>query len=68
MVVLVGTANALDTFHRGLVANMAAQRVTRIGRVNHEPAAIDDGDRLLDQTALRIVRVYFEELRHIESN
>ncbi len=64
MMVLVGAANPLDALHRGLVADVAAERVTRIGRVNDDAAAVDDRDRLLDQPALRIVRMNFEILRH----
>ena len=62
--ILVGASDALNALHRGLVADMAAQGVTRIGRINHHPAAIDDGDRLLDQTALWIVRMDLKKLGH----
>ena len=62
--ILVGAADPLDPLHRRLVADMATQRVTRISRINNEPAAIDNRHGLLDQTALRIIRMNFEKLGH----
>ena len=61
---VVGAANALNTLHSRFIANMATERVARIGRVDDEPTTIDDGNRLLNQASLRVVRVDFKKLRH----
>jgi len=44
----VGAPDALDPFHGGLIADMAAKRIARIGGINHQSAAIDNRYRLLD--------------------
>jgi hypothetical protein len=61
---IIGATNTLDTFHCGLVADVTAERVARIGRVDNQTTAINNRHGLLNQASLRIVRVNFEELRH----
>ena len=62
MMLVIGATNTLYALHGRFIADVTTQRVTRIGRVDYEPAAIDDGDGLLNQAPLRVVRVDFEEL------
>ena len=66
MMLAVGATDSLDTLHRILVADMATECVTRVGGINHQTTAIDDGNGLLNQTLLGIVRMDFKKLRHNE--
>ena len=52
---------ALQSF---LVADMAAKRVARIGRIGDHTAAVDDTHGLMDQSSLRMGGMYFEILAH----
>ncbi|MCY1466521.1 hypothetical protein D9M71_848510 [compost metagenome] len=61
---LVQPAQAADALDRALVADQAAQRIGRIGRIDDHPAGPDDLHGLLDQARLRILRVYLEKLTH----
>ena len=38
--------------------------ITGVSGINNQPTAIDDGNCLLNQSPLRVVRMNFEELRH----
>jgi hypothetical protein len=64
VVFVVGASNALNPFHRGLIADVTTERIARIGGVDHQSATIDDRYRLLDKSSLRIIRMNFKELRH----
>jgi len=64
VVFVIELADALDSLHRRFIADMATQCVARIGGVNHQPAPVDDRDRLLNQAPLRVVGMNFEELGH----
>src|SRR5690606_14226867 len=61
MMVLVRLTDPRDALHRRLVADVAAQRIAGIGRVNDYSTVADDRDRLPDQPRLRIFRMDFEE-------
>src|SRR5690606_25351267 len=58
---LADTANALE---RALIAELAAQRVGRIGRIGYDAAAADDFYSARDEAGLRVVGVNLEELAH----
>src|SRR5438477_12183966 len=64
MVTRVDRADGTDALHRGLVADMTAQRVTRISRVNDHSSGADNLDRLKYQPRLRISGMNAEKLRH----
>ncbi|MNN98013.1 hypothetical protein D3C81_2173000 [compost metagenome] len=61
---LIQPAQTADALDRALVADQAAQRIRRIGRIDDYPAGLDDLHGLLDQARLWILRVYLEELTH----
>ena len=60
----VGAPQALNTLHRIFVADMATERIAGVGGIDYQATAIDDGNCLLNQAPLRIVRMDFEELCH----
>ena len=60
----VHPAHEADALNRGLVADMAAQRVAGIGRIDHDAALADDLAGLPDEPRLRIARMHGEALRH----
>ena len=64
MMFAVGATNALDTLHRILVTDMTPQCIARVGGINHQATAVDDGNGLLNQTPLRVVGVDFKKLCH----
>ena len=53
MMMTIGLADAPHPLQRILVADMAAERVTGIGRIGDEPAAAHDFRRAADQPRLR---------------
>ena len=53
-----------DSLNRFLVADMTTERVGGIRRIHDHPALADDLCRLVNQTALRIVRMDAKELAH----
>src|SRR5438105_3712199 len=55
MVARVDRADGTDALHRGLVADVTAQRVTRISRVNDHPPGAYNLDRLAYQSRLWII-------------
>jgi len=61
VMMLVRLPDASDAFHRGLIADMAAQRVTGVRRVHDDSALAQDFHRLLYETWLRIFGMYFEK-------
>ena len=64
MVFQVDFADGEDAFHRGFVAEFAAERVAGVGGVHDNPAAAYDIGSLFDQAFLRVVGVDGEELCH----
>src|SRR3569623_3789774 len=66
MMLVVDAANAAQALDRILVVQPASQRITGIGRQRDDAAAIDNLNRLLDQSELRIIRMNLKELAHRE--
>ena len=64
MVFQIDFSDGEYAFHRRLIAEFAAQGVTRIGRINHHSALIDDFDCLLDEAFLGIVGMNGKKLCH----
>ena len=64
MVVLQGTDPA-DPLNRSLIAQLAAQRVGRVCRVNHNPSSLNDRHRLIDKAHLRRLGMNRKKLAHI---
>ena len=60
MMIAVRLANLADAFERGLVADMAAQRVARIGGIDDDRAATQRFDRLAHIAALWRDRVQLQ--------
>ena len=48
MVMFVDTAYAAQSFHRGLIAEMATEGIAGIGRIDNHTPAVDHLHRLLD--------------------
>ena len=67
IVFVVQLAQTADTLHRILVADMATERIGRIGGINHHAAGSDDLHRLFDQAQLWVFRVNLEKLTHANS-
>jgi len=63
---VVELSDALDALHSRFIADMAAQRITRIDRIYHQPTAIDDRNRLLNQPFFRVIGVNVKILRHCD--
>src|SRR5581483_4537696 len=61
---VVERAYTADALHGRLVPDVAADRITRIGRVDDHAAVAHDLDGALYQARLRILGVNFEVLRH----
>ena len=61
MMMLVGLADSGDALHRGLVADMAAERITGVGRIDDDAALTNDVHSLPDQARLGISGVNFAE-------
>jgi hypothetical protein len=66
VVLVVHRADAAQTFGRGLVVQMAHERIARIGRDRRDAARVQDLRGLLQQARLRVVGMDFEVLRHRE--
>jgi hypothetical protein len=66
-VFVVQLAQATNTLHRVLVADMATNRVGGVGRVDHHPTVADDFHSLFDQARLRVFRMNLEELAHAKA-
>jgi len=64
VVLVVDTADAAQRLGRGLVIEMAHQRIARIGGDRRNAAGVQDLRRLLQQPVLRILGVDFKILRH----
>ena len=64
MVSLVDTADLPDAPRRDGVADVAAQRIARVGRVRDDAALAQDRRRLPDEARLRVGRMNLEELGH----
>src|SRR5690606_25462511 len=64
VVLVIETPQAADALQRALVAQLAAQRVGRVGRVGDHAAGAQDLHRLLDQPRLGVLRVNLEKLAH----
>ena len=60
----VDSAYGAYAFHRVLVANVAAQRITGVRRIYGNAAVSNDFDRVPDQTRLRIFGMYGKQLWH----
>ena len=52
--------------HDILVAQLAAQRITRIGRINDNTARPHNGGRLSYQAQLRVIGMDGKELSHVK--
>src|SRR5690606_35876721 len=66
MMTCVDAADGADALHRALVTDVAAERITGVGRIHDNAAAADDFRRAPDQAWLRIVRMDGKKLRHGE--
>ena len=55
MVACIDLAYRADALHRRLVADVTAEGVARIRRIDDHPAVANDRDRLADQPQLRII-------------
>ncbi len=64
VVLVVDFANTAYALQCILVTDMAAERVTRIGRVDDHATTVDDIDCLLDEARLRMRGMNFEILGH----
>ena len=64
MMPFVDAADLPDAPRRVGVADVAAERVARIGRIGDHAAVAQDRRRLPDQARLRVGRVNLEELGH----
>ena len=64
VVLVVDAADAPQVLDRGLVVEMADERVARIGRDRGDAAGVQDLRRLLQQADLRVLGMDFEVLRH----
>ena len=60
----VGLANAPDAVERLLVADVAAERVAGIRRIDDQPALAQDLGGAADQSQLRILGMKLEVLAH----
>ena len=60
----VDAANLANAPRRRRVADVAAERVARIGRIGDDPARPQDRRRLPDEPRLRIGGMHLEELGH----
>ena len=60
----IGLPNVADALQGGLIADMAAKRITRIGGVNDHPAAAQDLDRLANEASLRRHRMQLQVDTH----
>jgi hypothetical protein len=68
MMMLVDLTDTRNALHRCLVTDVAAQRVTRVGRVYDDAAAPDDLNGLTNQARLRVLGMNLEKLaRHDET-
>jgi hypothetical protein len=64
--VLIHLPYGPNTRHHMLVAQLAAQRITRIGRVNDDATCPHDGHGLPYQPQLRIIGMNGKELSQVE--
>jgi len=64
MMMPVGAANASQALERGRIADVAAERIARVGRIGDDPAAAHDLGRAANQSQLRILPVQLEVLGH----
>ena len=53
MMVAIGLANGANALERGLVADVTAERIARIRRIDDHAAAAQTLDRLANEAALR---------------
>jgi hypothetical protein len=60
----VEPANFANPVERGLVADVAAERVRRVCRIHDDTAAANDVGCLNEQSALRMRRMYGKILAH----
>jgi intracellular septation protein len=67
IMISVRLTNVADTFERGLVTDVAAQRITRIRGIDDDPAAAQRLNRLANVAALRGDRVQFQIDTHFVS-
>lgn len=65
VVLLVQLAQAPNPLDGVFIANLAAQRVGRVGRVNHHATLADDLDGLFYQARLWVLRMNLEKLAHV---
>ena len=61
-------ADAADAIQRAFVPYMAAQRIGRVGGVDHHPALAHDVRGVADQARLRVVGVYLVELAQLAAS
>ena len=62
MMVTIGVANAANALERVLVADVAAERVTGVGRIGDDAAATQNVHGLTNQPQMGIFRMEFEAL------
>ncbi len=64
IVFFIDLAQPAQALHGIFVADVTAQRIAGVGRIDDQAAAMDDVDRLFDQAHLWMRRVDFEILAH----
>ena len=65
-VISIRLANVADALQRRLVANMAAERIARIGGIHDHPSPAQSLDRLAHEAPLRRYRMQLQIDAHVE--
>ena len=60
MVMTIGFADAANSLERGLVADVATERIARVRRIHDHPAGTQTLDRLTNEPALRGYRMQLQ--------